>query len=273
MTPRRFRVSCREPSTPAGTLSTQIDENKLLDTNRDFYDRLWSGASLVEPERFNTWPLIQTLTRDAPRCLEIGPGLRPRLPLQDTHFVDISPPALAALAARGGRSHTAPIGELPFPNRSFDLICALDILEHVADDAGALAELARVAAPGATVLLSVPLHPEYWTPFDDLVGHYRRYPPEQLAALLAAHGLEVAQSAVFGMKPRVSWLNRLGLWFLKHQRALALWTYNRILMPQAVRRQKPLELVPGMVDTEGVDEVFLVCRSSYAGDGAPSYGA
>lgn len=242
-------------------MSSTSSDNELLHTNRDFYDRLWSGASLVDPERFNTWPLVRQLAGRAPRRLEVGPGLRPRLPLAGTHYVDISPPALAELEKRGGLARSAPVNELPFPDRSFDLICALDIIEHVEDDAGAVAELARVAAAGATVLLSVPLHPEYWSPFDDLVGHHRRYSPEQLTELLSAHGLTVEQSAVFGMKPRFTWLNRLGLWFLKHQRALALWTYNRILMPQAVRRQRPLQLVNGMVDTEGVDEVFLVCRS------------
>lgn len=47
------------------------------------------------------------------------------------------------------------LSALPCANASFDLICTLDILEHLADDDGALAELARVAAPGASVLLKV----------------------------------------------------------------------------------------------------------------------
>lgn len=243
-------------------MSSTRSDSELLHTNRDFYDGLWSGASLVEPERFNTWPLVRRLARHAPRRLEVGPGLRPRLPLVETHFVDISLPALAELEKHGGLARSARVDELPFPDRSFDLICALDIIEHVEDDRGAVAELARVAAAGATVLLSVPLHPEYWSPFDELVGHHRRYSPEQLNELLSAHGLTVQQSAVFGMKPRSTRLNRLGLWFLKHQRVLALWTYNRILMPHAVKRQPRLQLVDGMVDTEGVDEVFLVCRAS-----------
>ena len=70
------------------------------------------------------------------------------------------------------------IGSLPCANASFDLVCALDILEHVADDDSAMAELARVAAPGASLLISVPLHPEAWTAFDDFVGHCRRYEPD-----------------------------------------------------------------------------------------------
>ncbi len=240
----------------------ETDTTAVTDTeaNRAFYDRLWADVRLVEPQRFNTWPVIEALAAEAPRRLEVGPGMRPRLPLQGTHFVDISPPALACLAQRGGLTTTAPISALPFADNSFDLVCALDIIEHVDDDLGALRELTRVAAPGATVLLSTPLHPEYWTPFDDLVGHRRRYRPEELSRLLADHGLTVERSAVFGMKPKSSRLVNLGMWCMEHKREVATWVYNRILMPMGLRFQKPLTLTPGMVPTEGVDDVFMVCR-------------
>ena len=39
------------------------------------------------------------------------------------------------------------------------------IIEHVDEDEQAMAELARVAAPGAALLISMPLHPALWTPF------------------------------------------------------------------------------------------------------------
>ena len=73
----------------------------LVDENRRFYDGLWSGARLVEPQRFNTWPLVQTLLAAGGAHLEVAPGLRPRLPIIGTQFVDISAPALAALRQRG----------------------------------------------------------------------------------------------------------------------------------------------------------------------------
>src|SRR5215472_14674544 len=76
---------------------------ELLDRNRSFYDMLWSGARLIEPQRFNTWPLVQSLLPTAVRRLEVAPGLRPRLPLEGTQFVDISAPALAKLRGRGAQ--------------------------------------------------------------------------------------------------------------------------------------------------------------------------
>ena len=87
---------------PSG-LSQTTGARALLDENRRFYDGLWSGTRLVEPQRFNTWPLVQSLLPAASARLEVAPGLRPRLPLEGTQFVDISAQALVKLQARGAR--------------------------------------------------------------------------------------------------------------------------------------------------------------------------
>lgn len=234
-------------------------EYDLLERNRRFYDGLWRGARLTEPQRFNTWPLVVRLIAGAERRLEVAPGLRPRFPLDGTYFVDISVPALQRLQAGGANALQGRVTALPFPDATFDAVCALDIIEHVVDDEGALAELARVAKPGAAVLLSAPLHPASWTAFDDFVGHYRRYQPEQLLAKLRAHGFTLERSAIYGMQPKSSRLLDVGMWFLTHRRRQAMWWYNRTLL-LFVRFQKPLQLVAGMVGTVQVDEVLLVCR-------------
>ncbi len=236
------------------------EKTDIREVNRRFYDGLWSGTRLVQPQRFNTWPLVSELAAACPQRLEIGPGMRPRLPLENTHFADISEPALQALSAHGGHAESASITSLPYADQSFDLVCALDIIEHVEDDESAMSELARVAAPGACVLISTPLHPAYWSTFDEIVGHYRRYVPAELIDLLDRNGLKIEQSAIFGMKPKSTRLSSLGLWFLKRDRAVALKVYNHILMPLGLRLQKPLDLVPGLPVTDGVDEILLVCR-------------
>ena len=236
--------------------------DELIRANRGFYESLWADAHLMDPQRFNTWPLVRELVAAAPRRLEVAPGLRPRLPLEDTCFIDLSHAALRQLRARGANTAHGMIGALPCASASFDLVCALDILEHVADDEGALRELARVAAPGATVLLSVPLHQHAWTAFDEFVGHCRRYEPDQIMTLLAQHGFTIEQSAVYGMQPKSSRLLELGQWFLVHRRQRAMWWYNRVFMPLGVRFQKPLQWRDGMGDTQGVDELLLRCRFS-----------
>jgi len=232
----------------------------LLAVNQLFYDRLWARARLARPDRFSTWPLVRSLLTGAPTRLEIAPGLRPRLPIQGTCFLDISLPALTRLHEQGGVTACGTASALPLPDRHFGLLCALDVVEHVEDDAAALAELARVARPGAILLLSVPLHRSAWSAFDEIVGHGRRYDPGQLMSALTQHGFVVERSAAFGMRPRSSRLLALGMWFLARRPAHAMKWYNRLLFPLALRRQKPLTLQDGLVEMNAVQEVFLVCR-------------
>jgi len=235
-------------------------DQDLRTTNQRFFDDLWRESRLIGPERFNTWPLVRDLAAGATRRLEVAPGLRPRLPIAGTHFADISGPAVAALRAHGGHATRASITALPFPSRRFQLVCALDIVEHVEDDDAALGELTRTAAPGATFLLSIPLHPERWTMLDELVGHCRRYEPARLLAMLDRHGLVVEQTAEHSMQPKSSRLIDCGMWFLVHRRGRAIWWYNHVFMPLALRFERKLVLTRGLVDLERADEILLVCR-------------
>jgi SAM-dependent methyltransferase len=237
-------------------------EREIFDRNRRFYDSLWSGARLVEPQRFNTWPLVNDLVSASERRLEVAPGLRPRLPIAGSLFVDISAPALAKLRGYGGDAVLGQVTSLPFANATFDLVCALDIIEHVEDEDGALSELSRVAKSDAVLLISTALHPALWSSFDDFVGHKRRYEPSRLLAKLTQHHINVERSAIFGMRPRSSRLVDFGMWWLLHQRERAMWWYNRAFMPMGLRFQKDLKFEPGMIETQDVDEVLLVCRRS-----------
>lgn len=235
-------------------------DQRMLQENRRFYDALWSESRLVSPQRFNTWPLVSSLLWPHQMRLEVAPGLRPRLPIKGTLFLDISAAALASLGAAGAHVMHAQISAMPLPNCSVDLLCAFDVIEHVDDDDVAIAELSRVAKPGAAMLTSVPLHTDRWTAFDDFVGHRRRYEPARIQAKLDAHGFDIERSAVYGMQAKSSRLLDLGMWWLTHDRERAMWWYNHVGMPLGLLRQSALSLVPGFVDPAGVDEVLLVCR-------------
>src|SRR5580658_6691964 len=107
--PYRVYRDATMPSSP----SRPGSERALVSENRRFYDGLWSAARLVEPQRFNTWPLVQSLLPGAARRLEIAPGLRPRLPIEGTQFVDISVQALGKLSARGAQVTLGEVTSLP----------------------------------------------------------------------------------------------------------------------------------------------------------------
>jgi SAM-dependent methyltransferase len=92
---------------------------------------------------------------------------------------------------------------LPFADNSFERIIASEILEHVPDDAAALAELARVLKPGGTLAVTVPswlaervcwaLTEEYHAPFVS-GGHVRIYTESALRQAVEAAGLRAVRS-------------------------------------------------------------------------------
>ena len=159
---------------------TERSAAELTAVNRAFYDRLWGGSRLLSPERFSTWPLVSGLATQASTRLEIGPGLRPRLPLVGTRFVDLSPAAVERLNAGGGQAEVGSVLNLPAADRSIALLCALDVVEHVVDDQRVFSELERVLATDGTLLMSAPLFAARWTPFDAICGHHRRYEPDEV---------------------------------------------------------------------------------------------
>ncbi len=61
----------------------------------------------------------------------------------------------------------ADIMHLPFPDNSFDIIIANHILEHIADDEGAMRELFRVLKKDGTAILQVPFSLTIKATFED----------------------------------------------------------------------------------------------------------
>jgi SAM-dependent methyltransferase len=79
----------------------------------------------------------------------------------------------------------------PFADESFELITALDVLEHLPDDGAALGEVRRMLAPGGQFLATVPAYRFLWSDHDRALDHFRRYTARQLGARLEAAGLRV----------------------------------------------------------------------------------
>ena len=69
------------------------------------------------------------------------------------------------------------------PTPGFDLVLVLDVLEHISDPAGFIAnDLRPLTAPGTATLIAVPAHPALFGDHDRALGHHRRYTPERLLA-------------------------------------------------------------------------------------------
>jgi SAM-dependent methyltransferase len=101
----------------------------------------------------------------------------------------------------------AALGRDGFAPRSFDTIVCANVLEHVADDNGALRAMHEVLEPDGRVILIVPALRQLYGEIDRAIGHYRRYSRSEVTEKLAGEGFVVEHAHYF---------NTLGVpgWFL-----------------------------------------------------------
>jgi hypothetical protein len=79
------------------------------------------------------------------------------------------------------------------------------VLEHVGDDADAVAAMARALRPGGGLSLLVPALPRLFGTLDLAYGHWRRYSPARLRALIEAAGLELTDLYYFNAPGTLGW--------------------------------------------------------------------
>jgi SAM-dependent methyltransferase len=119
--------------------------------------------------------------------------------------VDVSTTMLrhahAVLAARGLARRAYLVNgdarRLPFPDDGYDLVLAMEVIEHVPDPLAAVRELARILAPDGVLVTSVPVRdavPTHLHVFDS---------PEEVMALYHAAGLQPVRQAVADVAPGI----------------------------------------------------------------------
>lgn len=86
---------------------------------------------------------------------------------------------------------------LPFEDESFDLVCALDLLEHVSDDTVSLKEFGRVCRSDGCILITVPAYRFLWGRQDEISDHVRRYTAGELRVKIQTAGLVVRKLTYF----------------------------------------------------------------------------
>lgn len=78
---------------------------------------------------------------------------------------------------------------VPFASASFDVVLALDVLEHMEDDLAALREAIRLLKADGLLIITVPALPFLWGRQDIVSGHWRRYTRKSITSLLRRAGL------------------------------------------------------------------------------------
>src|SRR5207342_1839849 len=93
---------------------------------------------------------------------------------------------------------SAPLPELAgVPDRHYDLIGAFDVIEHIDDDAAALASIATKLKAGGTFIMTVPAHQWMWSAHDVVNHHKRRYSKHGLQRLISRSPMRLVKIGYF----------------------------------------------------------------------------
>lgn len=149
---------------------------------------------------------------------------------------------LSGLVQSGGES-------LPFGSSSFDVVTALDVLEHLDNDLEAMGELLRVTKENGVLVITVPAYGFLWSEHDEALHHRRRYAASELRNKLTNAGFDVERITYYitllffpilflrfvqsvskkSIQAKTShvilpgWLNRVLIWILGFERRLLRW--------------------------------------------------
>jgi SAM-dependent methyltransferase len=174
--------------------SVFLVEAKIEATHWWFVERRRLFADLIRKSRI---PLDADV-------VDVGTGTGANLRLLKemgfTRVTGIDPSETAAhwcAEKRLGTVRTGDLCALPLADASVDLVLATDVIEHVAQDGKAVAEIQRVLRPGGTALITVPAFPSLWGLQDVKSHHYRRYRMAPFLRLIEQSGLVIEKKFHF----------------------------------------------------------------------------
>ena len=99
--------------------------------------------------------------------------------------LDINLEALAYCRQAGLEVSHGLATKMDFSDNSFDIVLALDVLEHVEDDGSAVKEIGRVLKDGGIFIATVPAHKFLWSYHDKALHHWRRYEKKEIEELIS----------------------------------------------------------------------------------------
>ncbi|CAN5794185.1 class I SAM-dependent methyltransferase [soil metagenome] len=197
-----------------------------------------SGA---QQRRYRAYQFELISRHCGPSVLEVGAGLG-EFASQFTglrrHVVtDVDPGCVASMRERfADRPEVEarqldlqePITETDAPVSS---VVAINVLEHIEDDSGALRSLARLVEPGGTIVLWVPAYMQLYGDFDRRVGHVRRYTPATLRAAIVGAGLTPGDIRPVNLLGGIAWWLAVRRGGVGSPRPGLVAAYDRFVMP------------------------------------------
>jgi SAM-dependent methyltransferase len=234
--------------------------------NKKLYSRLWRTNKPKSHTFWASWNKYKELIpKKDPKLLDIGCGIRPRIPIKGSYFLDLSNSALEILEANGGICNCGDATSLPYGDQFFDLVNASELLEHIDEDEKAISEVARVLKKRGHFTLSVPLQMRYWTHFDKKVNHVRRYEPKELYDKIKNGGFNV-RSFYINNPSKSPLFKNLAAFILSAFPHLGLFVEEHITLPIAEgvqRARKRMWHKDGFLEKlEDASGVIVICQKA-----------
>jgi SAM-dependent methyltransferase len=176
-----------------------------------------------------------------PSVLEIGAGLgefAAQLTGLQRHVVtDVDPQAVASMAERFAdrpevEARVLDLSRGPVElDASVSTVVAINVLEHIDDDTGALRSLASMLEPGGRIVLWVPAYMQLYGDFDRAVGHVRRYTPPTMRAAIRHAGLTAQLVRPVNLLGGIAWWATVRRGGVSGPRPGLVRTYDRFVVP------------------------------------------
>jgi SAM-dependent methyltransferase len=181
------------------TLSKEMEQHTYAIMNRVEDKHWWFVGRRAILEEF-----LRQIIRDAksrtqnPQILDIGCGTGANLEMLaqfgDSEGVDVSDDALEFCRQKGLKASKGLAESLPYSDESFDVVTALDVVEHLDDDIAGLKEMHRVLKKGGDALIFVPAFMWLWGVQDDISNHRIRYTKKQIVERLEKAGFQIQRA-------------------------------------------------------------------------------
>lgn len=190
---------------------------------------------LAKVDNYNTWLLSKFENYLGKNILEVGSGLgRIAFKVQEKGFnitpTDIDRNFLKSLKKINKNAFYLDIinQNLKIKGR-FDTIIAINVLEHIKDDEGALENIYNLLPAGGIFVILVPAHKILFGSYDNLAGHQRRYSKDELLRKLKQAGFFALQIKHYNKLSVLGWLVNAKVLKRKNLPKLQLYALNLIV--------------------------------------------
>jgi SAM-dependent methyltransferase len=229
-------TSADEPTLSAAKRAEAVETRPFCDPTCE------SAFGVTAAPRYRQWEYDLVAPYLGRSVLEIGSGMGyfseklAERGLERLILSDHDGQCLERLRATYADRPDVEVADIVLPGRvevgePVESVVAMNVLEHIEDDAQALRDLAAVVTAGGRIVLWVPAYMQLYGDFDRKVGHFRRYTPETIRAAVERAGLRVRRARPVNLLGGVAWWIAVRRGGAGRPDPRLVWLYDNVVVP------------------------------------------